>query len=278
MFEADLTLEQRLERFRREFRTDFRRREQAEWAAIYLQGLLQPGGRKTIENLSRSITLPRGLQVADVAQALQHFLNQSPWDEKKLQRHYYSLLRERLVLGGLLVLDELAFVKQGRHSVGVQRQYSAALGHKANCQLAVALYHLRPAGLWPLALRLYLPRRWVEDKKRLDKAAVPEFARRLTSKTMLALELLDEARDASVSSTDVASGIAWGRSDELAGAVRERGLNWRAEVPPDLVEILHRGRDRLHNELGLDHFEGRSWRGFHHHACLVALASGLLMC
>ncbi len=27
-------------------------------------------------------------------------------------------------------------------------------------------------------------------------------------------------------------------------------------------------------ELGLDHFEGRSWRGFHHHACLVMLAFG----
>jgi SRSO17 transposase len=30
-------------------------------------------------------------------------------------------------------------------------------------------------------------------------------------------------------------------------------------------------------ELGLDHFEGRSWRGFHHHACLVMLARGLLL-
>ncbi|HTU94037.1 MAG TPA: transposase [Gemmataceae bacterium] len=277
MLERDTILAQRLEQFRHDFRACFRRREQAEWAAVYLQGLLRPGTRKTIENISRSITLPHGPQVDDVAQALQHFLNQSPWDENKLQRHYYSLLRERLGPDGLLVLDELSFVKQGRHSVGVQRQYSAVLGHKANCQLAVALHHLSPDGLRPLAMRLYLPRRWLEDKKRLDKAAVPESARRPASKTMLALELLDEARVAGISSTNVAPAIAWGRSDELAESVRERGLNWRAEVPPNSIDAVHRGRDRLHNELGLDHFEGRSWRGFHHHTCLVVLASGLLM-
>jgi hypothetical protein len=62
------------------------------------------------------------------------------------------------------------------------------------------------------------------------------------------------------------------RRCELAEAVQQRGLNWEMEVPQNWVETLHRGRDHLQNELGLGHFEGRSWRGFHHHACLAVLA------
>src|SRR5262249_18447327 len=149
-------------------------------------GLLQAKGRKTIENLARFVTLPDHLHVEDVAQALQHFINQSPWDEQKIYQRYYRLLTERLgSINGTFVLEEHAFVKQGRHSVGVQRQYSTVLGRKANCQIAIALHHLSPVGFRPLAVRLYLPRRWLEDRLRLGAAVVPEAARGLTSKTSL---------------------------------------------------------------------------------------------
>src|SRR2546423_1794241 len=121
----------RLDDFLAPYRAEFRRRDQARWAAVYLQGLLRPGARKNVENLARAVTLPPGLAVEDVAQALQHFINQSPWDEGKVWRRYQSLVAEQLAgADGLLVAEELAFVKQGRHSVGVQRQYSRALGQK----------------------------------------------------------------------------------------------------------------------------------------------------
>jgi SRSO17 transposase len=272
MIDRDIRLLERLEQFTRDFRTDFRRREQAEWAAVYLQGLLQTVGRKTIGNLARTVALPDNLRVEDVAQALQHFVNQSPWDEQRIYRRYHRLLSECLPPdNGIFVFDEFAFVKQGRHSVGVQRQYSVVLGRKANCQIAVALHYLSSAGFWPLALRLYLPRYWWEDKTQLDAAGVPEEARRFTSKTLLALELLDEARAAGIPAVKVAPANTRSRSDELAESVRERRLNWESELPPNWIEALRRGRARLQNELGLDHFEGRSWRGFHHHACLVVL-------
>jgi SRSO17 transposase len=60
--------------------------------------------------------------------------------------------------------------------------------------------------------------------------------------------------------------------------------NLPAETP--LSEAGHRWEGRRHAaesiqlmkaELGLDHFKGRSWRGFHHHSCLVMLACGLLL-
>ena len=45
---------------------------------------------------------------------------------------------------------------------------------------------------------------------------------------------------------------------------------WRSRWP------VEQGYQRMKEELGLDHHEGRSWRGFHHHACLVMLAYGFL--
>jgi SRSO17 transposase len=277
MFERDPTLAFRLEQFIHQFRADFRRREQAEWAAVYLQGLLRMGGRKTIENLARRVTLPDRLQVEDVSQALQHFINQSPWDEQKIYRRYHGWLAERFgEPGGLFVLDELVFVKQGRHSVGVQRQYSAALGFKANCQTAIALYYLSPDEFLPLSLRLYLPRHWLEDGARLHAAGVPETALRSPNKNMLALELLENARAAGLGGAEVTLACAWSRRDELAESVRDCGLSIREELPSSIVENLMNGRKEFQLELGLDHFEGRSWRGFHHHTCLVVLAYALL--
>ena len=46
---------------------------------------------------------------------------------------------------------------------------------------------------------------------------------------------------------------------------------WKSRWP------VEQGYQQLKEELGLDHFEGRSWRGFHHHACLTLLAYGFLL-
>src|SRR5262245_41834178 len=150
---TDAELLGRLEQFTESFRGDFRRPEQARWAAVYLLGLLRCRDRKTVENLARTLTVPPAWGVRDGAHALEHFLNQGPWDEGKVWgRHLTLAARELAQPGGLFVVRELTFVKQGRHSAGVQRQFSSALGKKANCQLAVALHHAGPASFVPLGL------------------------------------------------------------------------------------------------------------------------------
>jgi SRSO17 transposase len=68
------------------FRDDFSHKKQATWSGIYLQGLLHDGERKSIEPLSGRVTLPPHLNAKDPEQALQRFVNPSPWDEQKVLR------------------------------------------------------------------------------------------------------------------------------------------------------------------------------------------------
>ena len=138
------------------FAEDFPQAKPARWAGVYLQGLLLDGERKSIEPLARRITLPEGLTSKDPEQALQQFVSQSPWDERAVLRRYRARMAEAFASPeGIFVIDDTSFPKQGRHSVGVQRQYCGALGKRANCQAAVSLHYVSPHGHYPLALRLY---------------------------------------------------------------------------------------------------------------------------
>jgi SRSO17 transposase len=304
-----------LEEYLEQFRGAFRRRDQVRWAAVYCRGLLLDGPRKNVEALAREVPLPPGLAVESVTQALHNFLNQSPWDEQQLLRRYRALMARKLGhADGVFVLEEVAIPKQGEHSVGVQRQYSTARGEKLNCQVAVAAYYVGAAGYCPLGLQLYLPARWLTSPERLEAAGVPPEFRRRLSKAQLALKLLDEARTAGFPGRFVVAGRAAGAAHELAEALDERQLDYVLEAGPQAVlgtplvrveaadgreewvlaklpEGVDRGlaarlwrcrswarQGRQHlSRLGVDHFEGRSWRGFHHHACLVTVACGFLL-
>ncbi len=109
------------------------RAEQRRWAPLYLRGLLLPGERKSVEPMAARVA-PGNLQ------QLHHFVSASPWSHARLER-VLAEQADRLVGGpqAVLVVDDTALAKQGRHSVGVQRQYSGQLGKKANCQALVSL-------------------------------------------------------------------------------------------------------------------------------------------
>src|SRR5262245_56928547 len=211
----------RLDEYLEGYRAGFRRRDQARWAGVYVRGLLFSSGRRNVENLARAAADGRGVE--DVAQALGHFVNHSPWDEARLWRRHAERAAERTA-EGVFVLEELALRKQGRHSVGVHRQYSRALGKKVNCQLAVVLHHVGPAGHVPLWWRLYLPRAWLSDAARLHATGVPESARLAASKTAVAVELIDAVREAGLRADAVVSGPGWQASEELHSAAAARSM------------------------------------------------------
>ena len=186
---------QRLDVYAARFRDDFNRPRQAQYSGVYLRGLILDGERKSIEPLSRKVTLPPGLVVADLDQALQQFVGQSTWDEQALWKRYRSVMAATFASpAGIFVIDDTSFPKQGQHSVGVQRQYCGAQGKKANCQVAPSVHYVSPRGHYPLAMKLYLPQVWLDDTRRLDRAGVPKQARGASTKGQIALELLDSVR------------------------------------------------------------------------------------
>src|SRR3954469_13602100 len=185
----------RLRDYAARFADDFPQAKPAGRAGVYLHGLLTDGDRKSVEPLSHRVTLPAGLTSKDPEQALQQFVSQSPWDHEAVRRRYRAHLAATFAdPDAVFVIDDTTFPKQGRHSVGVQRQYCGALGKKANCQAAVSVHYAAPKGHYPLAMQLYLPGSWVGDADRLDKARVPGGERRLKAKWQIALELLDQVR------------------------------------------------------------------------------------
>ena len=125
--------EDELERWLAPFLAALGREERRRWAVVYLKGLLLPGERKSVE--------PPAARVAPgSAEQLHHLIGGSPWATAPLEA---VLAREadRLVGGpdAVLVVDDTALPEQGKHPVGVARQYCGALGKRANCQALVSL-------------------------------------------------------------------------------------------------------------------------------------------
>jgi SRSO17 transposase len=226
----------RLREYAALFAEDFPQAKPARWAGVYLQGLLLDGERKSIEPLSHRVQLPEGLTSKDPEQALQQFVNQSPWDQLAVLRRYRThLARTFASTEGIFLFDDVSFPKQGTHSVGVQRQYCGALGKKANCQVAVSVHYVGPTGHYPLDLQLYLPDSWLADARRLDKAGVPKDQRRPRTKSEIALELLDRVRGEGLPGRAVVADAGYGVSGDFREGLERRALSYIVGVTGDFV-------------------------------------------
>jgi SRSO17 transposase len=354
------------------------RRERRVAASRYVQGLLMPGHRKSIEPLAERL----GVE----AQTLQQLITSSPWSEDGVWRSIRQELLPHLEPIEAWVVDEVGWVKQGQHSVGVAHQYCGAVGKQSNCQVSVEVVASDGWVAAPMGGRLYLPQHWIEDRPRCQQAGVPEEIE-FQTKPMLALDMVRQAQEEGVSPAPVLGDSVYGDNAEFRQGLRDLGMefflqvdpgkhkgwdhpvpterkrtrrhvsagappaqalapltdavppsqwkacSWKAvdgatrrtrlawqEVflqhglrqaqgdlervwlvvdwpagdpepyhyylahlhrPPTQARCLKLSRSRWHieqyfqrskDDLGLDHFEGRSWRGFHHHLVLSALA------
>ena len=108
-------------------------------------------------------------------QPFQPFISNAPWRHEPVIEQI-ACDGDHL-LGGkpdsALIIDESSFVKQGNRSVGVARQWCGRLGKVDNCQVAVFAVLTDGARHTPLAMRLYLPQRWVDDPARCDPRRDP---------------------------------------------------------------------------------------------------------
>ena len=190
------------------------------WGPPYVAGLLGPGERKSIEPVAERVA-PGDYQ------QLHHFVCTSCWDPIPLEQVLWAKAR-RLVGGpdAVLIIDDTALIKQGRHSVGVTRQYAGVRGAIANCQVLISLTLARGEVPVGLALRLYLPAVWTDDPARCARAGVPPEFTAPRTKREIALAELDRVLAAGVRFGCVVADADYGGSAEFRNSLSARGLTW----------------------------------------------------
>jgi SRSO17 transposase len=203
------------------------RKERGQHAEEYVRGLLMDGERKSIEPMANR--LPDG----DV-QALQQFVNQSPWSSREVRASLARKVEREFVPEAYWLIDEVSFPKQGKRSVGVARQYCGALGKTANCQVAVTLDLGTEESSTPLDWALYLPEQWIDDPVRRKEAGVPE---EITFKTKpeLALDLVDGVRGWGLQNRLVLADSLYGDGYEFRQGLRSRQLDYVVQVSGELM-------------------------------------------
>lgn len=106
---------------------------------------------------------------------MQYLLNRAVGESDQVRDQLQAYVAEILAdPEGMLVIDETGFLKKGKKSVGVQRQYSGTAGRIENCQVGVFLTYTSQAGHTLVDRELYLPKSWTQDPERCREAGVPE--------------------------------------------------------------------------------------------------------
>src|SRR5215813_5039554 len=195
---------------------------------LYVAGLIGPGDRKSVAPLAERFA------PGDYDQ-LHHFVAAGVWEAAPLEAEL--LVQADKLVGGsdaVLVIDDTAMPKKGRHSVGVAPQYASALGKTANCQTLVSLTLARGEVPVTVALRLFLPESWTNDRARLKRAGVPLEYRAARTKPEIALAEIDRVIAAGVRFGCVLADAGYGLSARFRQGLTARKLSWAVGIPRHL--------------------------------------------
>ena len=195
---------------------------------LYVAGLIGPGDRKSVQPMAERLAPGEYDQ-------LHHFVAAGVWDAAPLETELL-IQADRLVGGGdaVLVIDDTAMPKKGKHSVGVAAQYASALGKTANCQTLVSLTLARGEVPVMVGLRLFLPESWTSDPVRLERAGVPAQYRTARTKPEIALAEIDRMVAAGVRFGCVLADAGYGLSAPFRQGLTTRKLAWAVGIPRHL--------------------------------------------
>jgi SRSO17 transposase len=210
-----------LEPFQKRLRTKFRR----EMTPLYLKGLIAPGQRKSVDPMAQRVAAGKG-------QNMRHFLAESPWDADALEAEL-AVQADALVGGddAVLIVDDTALRKKGRHSPGVARQYCGEVGKLDNCQSLVSLTLANNDIPVCIGLKLFLPEAWDADAERRLKCKIPAEERH-REKWKMALDEIDRLRQAGVHFGRVLGDAGYGAASGFRAGLSERGLLWAVGIEP----------------------------------------------
>ena len=199
--------------------------------ATYAWGLLADGDRKSVEPIAAR-TCADPYETDPLHQRLCHFLVDAKWSDRGVRRaaarHAVEAITAREPIEAWII-DDTGMLKQGKHSVGVQRQYTGSAGKVTNCQVAVSLSLSSRSEHVPIDFELYLPHCWADDAARRREARIPDEIEFKTKNT-LALDMLKRAIDDEWPRGLVLADTAYGNSSKFREKVRELGLHYAVAV------------------------------------------------
>jgi len=174
--------------FHKQFHSCYGRLEHQRLGLAYLSGLLSNAKAKSVE--------PIALEFLDehAVRSLQRFMKDYCWDHDNMEATHQSMLSEVIADPlGMINVDSSDFVKKGKESVGVARQYCGAVGKVENCQSGVFVGYSSPKGYGLLACQLYMPEIWFskEYEQRRKDNLVPEDIT-FQTKPQIALDLINK--------------------------------------------------------------------------------------
>ena len=184
-------------------------------AAAYLEALLGGATRKNGWQLAEAAGLATPYR-------FQHLLGRAAWEADAVRdEHLQSVLEGLGQRDAVLAIDETGFVKQGKKSVGVARQYCGASGKIDNCQVGVFLSWQTSKGHALIDRALYLPREWAADQERRRAAGVPGSVA-FAPKPELARALVERALSAGARPAWVVADAVYGSDGKLRFWLEER--------------------------------------------------------
>jgi SRSO17 transposase len=198
-------------------------RRQRENALLYVRGLVEHGGRKSLQP-----TLFRLEEAPARYESMQQFLADSPWDPGLVVRACAERVAPAIGVTAWVV-DDTGIGKDGTHSPGVKRQYSGTLGKIGNCQVTVSVHAIGVRGTLPLGWSLYLPEEWCDDGQRRRKAKIPE-AVSFHTKPQLAADLCEQAADWELPAAPVLADSAYGDDTAFRGRLHALGREYVVAV------------------------------------------------
>jgi DDE superfamily endonuclease len=264
--------QERLREVSRRIFAQLPRADQRRWAEVYLTGLLTTQGRKSIRNIANASV---DIEHPAAMQALQQFVNQSPWD--------WHVIRQSLAHEVTLQLRPRAWVfqnvilpKRGDHSVGVSRRFVASAGRTINCQLGIGVFLSGERRSVPVDWRLVLDGAWLQDPARRQRTKVPADVANQTSLSAHVLDMTDTLTGTwglppAPVVADVKGSATGAR--ELARALSERQQEFLLEISgvTDVTENAQFSTMRSGVTMGLPH--SRQGRSLTAQQCLARAAA-----
>jgi SRSO17 transposase len=207
--------------------------------------------RRYLFGLLGRIERKNGWQLAEAIgdadpQGVQRLLRAARWDADGVRDDLCNYVIRHLGddASGVLIVDETGFLKKGRNSCGVARQYTGTAGDTVNAQVGVFLTYASDRGAAFIDRALYLPREWAKDRDRRSEAGVPTSIR-FATKIALAQRMLMRAFDAGAPARWVVADSGYGRSHRFRQWLEKRERAYAVMVPRTNAIHYHGGRERV---------------------------------